>query len=102
MVADLQSERAEKYISLTDALYDKLVEAVALVDPKDTQGIRQITASVKDVKDMLGIKSEADMREQDARIRKLQKDAQEEESGPAEIKVVFGSDDGEDTIAWAE
>ena len=41
------------------------------------------------------------MREQEARIAKLQKEAEEEDNGTTEIKVTFGSDDKEST-RWAE
>lgn len=101
-IAERQSDRAARFFALTDTLYDKLVEALSLVDPNDTQGIRQITASLKDLKEMQSLKSDADMREQEARIAKLQRDAQEEDNSTTEIRVTFGTDDGEDTKQWAE
>ena len=87
-IAERQSDRAARFFSLTDTLYDKLVEALTLVDPNDTQGIRQITASLKDLKEMQSLKSDADIREQEARIRNLEKQAQSEESDN-EIKVII-------------
>jgi hypothetical protein len=42
------------------------------------------------------------MREQEARIAKLQKDAREEDNSTSEIKVTFGADDSEDGESWAE
>ena len=101
-IAEGESDKVARFFALTDALYEKLVAALTVVEATDTQGIRQLTASVKDWKEMHGIKSEADMREQEARIAKLQRDTQAEDSGPAEIKVIFGTDNGEDTSEWAE
>jgi uncharacterized protein YqfA (UPF0365 family) len=87
-IAERQSDRAAKFFVLTDALYDKLVEALKLVDPNDTQGLRQLTASVKDWRDMHSIKSDADMREQEARIRNLEKQAQaDEESNDVVVTI---------------
>jgi hypothetical protein len=40
----------------------------------DTQGIKHLTSSLKDIKDIKGIKSDIDLREQEARIDKLRKD----------------------------
>ena len=42
------------------------------------QGIKQLTSALKDIKEVKGLKSEIDLREQEARIDKLRKDAMEE------------------------
>lgn len=87
-IAERQSDRAARFFTLTDTLYDKLKEALSLVDPTDTQGIRQITASLKDLKEMQSLKSDADMREQEARIRNLERQAQaEEESNDVVVTI---------------
>ncbi len=39
---------------------------------------RDITGAIKDIEDILHIKSEADMREQEARIKNLQKQVDED------------------------
>lgn len=62
--------------------------------PKD---IRSLTAALKDIKEITGVKSEADMREQDARIRKLEKEIAKSEAEASEINV---SMEGMDE--WAE
>lgn len=90
-IAERQSDRTARFFSLTDTLYDKLVEALSLVDPSDTQGIRQITASLKDLKEMQSLKSDADIREQEARIRNLERQAQAEEESK-DVVVTIASD----------
>ena len=49
-----------------------------------------------------GVKSDADMREQEARIKKLQKEAEGDDNTLTEITVTFGSNDSEDGEKWAE
>ena len=45
----------------------------------DRGGLKQLTGVLKDIKDVLMLRSEADTREQEARIAKLQRDLQKEE-----------------------
>jgi hypothetical protein len=64
--------------------------------------LKEMSTTLKNLKECKGVKSEIDLREQEARIAKLQKEAQEEDNGTTEIRVTFGSDNGEDTSEWAE
>lgn len=52
---------------------------------------RDITGAIKDLGDVLHVKSETDLEEQEARIEKLRKEAQAEQ-GSNDIKVVIDSD----------
>lgn len=52
---------------------------------------RDITGAIKDLGDVLHVKSETDLKEQEARIEKLRKEAQAEQ-GSNDIKVVIDSD----------
>ena len=52
-----------------------------------TQGIKHLTAALKDIKDIKGIKPELDVREQEARIDKLRKDI---ESDKMESEKPYG------------
>ena len=103
LVESISTNEAERVISIVDVADKLLGKIETLVDSVvDADSIKKLTSAIKDLKDIKGIKSEADMREQEARIAKLQKEAQEEDNGTTEIKVTFGSDDGEDTSKWAE
>ena len=103
VVSTKEAEKANKIVDVADKLLDKIFEMLDLdTNAYNTQNIKNLTSALKDLKEIKGIKSSADMREQEARIAKLQKEAQEEDNGPAEIKVVFGTDKGEDTTSWAE
>ena len=58
----------------------------------DKQALRQITGALKDLKDVQMIRSDADMREQEARIRNLQRQADEAGGSKEPIRVII--DDG--------
>ena len=58
----------------------------------DRQGLKQIAAALKDIKEVQMLKSELDAREQEARIAKLQKEAQKEDNQKEPIRVIIGDD----------
>ena len=90
-ISERESSRISKYMEITDTLTQKLIKALELVEPSDTYALRQITSSLKDLKEMQGVKSEADRREQEARIRNLEKQA-EADVKDTEIKVTIEGD----------
>jgi FMN phosphatase YigB (HAD superfamily) len=87
-VSDIEAEKAIDIIDVADKLIDKIYE---LIDDslKNPQGIKNLTSALKDLKEIKGIKSDADMREQEARIDKLRKDAEREDNSINEIEVVL-------------
>ena len=90
-ISEKESSRISKYMEITDTLTQKLIQALELVEPSDTYALRQITSSLKDLKEMQGVKSEADRREQEARIRNLEKQAQAEDNDNG-VTIVISSD----------
>lgn len=91
-VASQDARQVTLIQTAADMLLDKIIEGVEsgmLI--VDSQSIRQITASLKDLRDIKGCKSELDMQEQMARIDKLRKEAQIEENSN-EVKVVLTGD----------
>jgi uncharacterized protein YjcR len=101
-IVDRQADQIAKFAKITTALYDKILAAIEVTDASNTYAIRQLTASAKDLREMLEIKSDADKREQEARIAKLRKDVEEESTAPQEFRVRFETTTGEDTSEWAE
>lgn len=78
-IANREAKRVDDVQTAADMLLAKIKEGVAdrsLII--DAQSIRQITASIRDLRDIKGMKSELDMQEQIARIEKLRKEAQTE------------------------
>lgn len=101
-VSNRQVNRAARLQEVADKLLNKIEAAVDDYKMEsllvDRQSLRQITGALKDIKDIQMIRSEADLREQDARIAKLLKEAEREDNGPN--KVVIQIEGGEDT--WSK
>lgn len=89
-----RAKRAARLFAVTDKLLIKVEKAVESLDEEciDTQAFRQIAASLKDIKDIQMIKSDADMREQEARIKNLQRQAESEDGSAKEITVRIEGD----------
>lgn len=60
---------------VADKLLEKIIGLLDVTEFVDSQIIKQCTSALKDIKDIKGLKSEIDIREQEARIDKLRKDA---------------------------
>ena len=86
-VSTKEADKANKILDVADKLIDRIAELIDHVD--NPTGIRDITTALKNIKDIKGIKSDVDLREQEARIAKLQKEAESEEKENNEIKVVI-------------
>ena len=91
-IGNKQAERTAKLIGVSDLLLDKvknlLEEAPELL--MFPQNIKHISGVLKDLKDIQMIKSEADLREQEARIEKLRREAEPEKSSDVPKLVVEG------------
>jgi hypothetical protein len=86
-VSDKAAQKAIDIIDVADKLLGKISELMDEV-PLDTQSMKHLTSALKDLKEIKGFKSDADMREQEARIRNLEKQA-EADSEDKEIKVII-------------
>lgn len=61
--------------AVADKLLNKITEMLTL-DCLNSQSVKHLTSALKDIKEVKGIKSNIDLKEQEARIAKLQKDAE--------------------------
>lgn len=77
MVGEKQAVRSAKIIDVADKLLDKISETIDACEVIDSQSLKHFTSALKDIKDIKGIKSDIDLREQEARIAKLRKDAED-------------------------
>lgn len=91
VVSDKEASKANKIIDVADKLLDKIYEMLD-ADVYNTQNIKNLTSALKDLKEIKGFKSAADMREQEARIAKLQREAQEDDSKDTTVIVQFEED----------
>lgn len=80
-----------------DKLLDKVSKAIEAIDSTDTGSMRQIAAILRDLQDIKGTRSELMRRETEARIAKLRREAEREDS-PDErvIEVRFAGGDIEE------
>lgn len=67
---------------------ERLLEVKSIVD---RQGLKQIAAALKDIKEVKMLRTELDRREQEARIEKLRKESQKNEDVTRSIEVVFAA-----------
>lgn len=74
-VSSQESKKAVSINSVADTLLKKIEEGINNgLYVVDAQSTRQIVSALKDLRDIKGIKSELDMKEQIARIEKLNRD----------------------------
>ena len=94
IVNSVASDIAKKSVKINDVA-DKLLDKISLLldefEGLDTQSIKHLTSSLKDIKDIKGLKSEIDLREQEARIDKLRKDAEEKQKDTT-VTVILGGE----------
>ena len=90
-LSEQQAKRALNFVNMTDTLADKLMAALEKVDPKDTQSLRRIAASLHDLAEMQGLKSDLDRQEQEARIANLRKQADKEDDTASAIEITFSA-----------
>ena len=90
-IAKDMSKKSVKINDVADKLLDKIVYLLDELELADSQTIKQCTSALKDIKDIKGIKSDIDLREQGARIDKLRKDAMSETTD-TDIEVTMGKE----------
>ena len=77
-ISSAQAARAARLQTVTDKLLRSVENLLEEHEELlvDTQSLRHISATLKDIKDIQMIRSDADMREQEARIKNLQRQAE--------------------------
>ncbi len=75
-----QAKRAKRIQTVADKLLAKIEDAVDSLDMAELlvnkQALKQITGALRDIKDIQMIKSDADLREQEARIANLRRQSE--------------------------
>ena len=96
-VSKTKSKTNIKINEVADKLIEKMNATIDKIDVIDGQTLKHFTSALKDLKDITGLKSDVDLREQEARIRKLEKEAEKEEKDN-EIEVVIGGETEDYTV----
>lgn len=95
-LSDKDTKNAVNLIDIADKLLKKIENAVDNFDMNelfaDRSALKQITGALKDLKDIKGIKTDADMREQEARIRNLEKQIEGESGADKHVTVILNGD----------
>ena len=95
LLADHKAEEVTKAFRIADRALEKLSECIEQIDATDvdaTRKLKNITSAIKDLKEIGIVRSALDEQEQKARIKKLQKDVEEEQKDTS-ITVRFESMD---------
>ena len=93
-ISTKQVDRAANLMGVADLLLSKvksLLESEA-GDSMDTQGMRHISGVLKDIREIQMIRSDADMREQEARIANLRRQAEKDDIDKEPITVIIEGD----------
>ena len=87
----------DKYFRLVDKLLQKAEETIDNTPVWSVNGLKEMATAMKYLKECKGVKSEADIREQEARIRNLEKQAEAEEKDNG-VTIVIGTEAEEYSI----
>jgi hypothetical protein len=75
---------------VADELLLKIKDMINLAGVS-TQSLKHLTSALKDIKEIKGVKSDIDLKEQNARIDKLRKEIEEEKKDTS-INITFGDE----------
>ena len=89
LMGDKQATRSAKIDDVADMLLDKIIEMLG-GNEYGVNGVKQLTSALKDIKEIKGIKSEIDLKEQNARIDKLRKEIEDEQGNTSVIVKLEG------------
>lgn len=95
-LAEKNAKRIARVSSAADKLLRKLDKLIAACKPDDLMKnpklIRALSGALKDIRDVLETPSEQDIREQEARIRKLEQEAKQGTEGSVTVTLAGDTD----------
>jgi transposase-like protein len=94
-VGKRKGKHSTNVLKVADKLLDKITDMLENMTTYDTQSIKHLTSALKDLKDIKGIKTKIDLREQEARIAKLEKEATDTEVEKNEVNIIIEGGDQE-------
>lgn len=87
-ISEQQVERAAKLMVVSDQLLEMVKQAI-IDGGIDTQGMKHLSGVLKDIKEIQMIRSAGDVKEQEARIANLQRQAQKDDSKSGTVTVLL-------------
>lgn len=88
ILSDVEANKAVKVVEVADSILNRLYELAEGIESLSTKELRDMALTLKTIKETKGIKSEQDIREQEARIANLEKQAQKDNTDES-IEVVM-------------
>lgn len=95
IVDDISKKNAkidDRFFGLVDKLMKKAEETIENTPVWSVNALKEMSTALKYLKECKGVKSEIDLREQEARIRNLEKQAMADDNGDTEIRVTLEGD----------
>ena len=96
-VAAGKGRAAEKIYDAAIALIDKAMDGIQAIDPEQAKALKCYSGVLRDLQDVLDLRPELDIREQEARIEKLRRDTEKDSDTGTEIAIEIGGAE-----AWAK
>ena len=96
LISSHQAKEGAKAFMVANKLLAKIEKAVDAVEDADTGAIKQLTGAIKDLKEIGVFRADLDKQEQMARIKKLQKESEEEQK---DTKITVTFENGMDEYA---
>lgn len=90
-IAENKAKRLSRFEAVADKLLERIERRVESDVPLGPKDMRAITASMKDLKEIVGVKSDLDAQEQQARIDNLRRHAEKDDNTADSIEVVFSA-----------
>ena len=90
---EMRIERARKMLRATDAMVDRVIDALEILKPGDTQSLHLLVRTLKDLREMQGLnKSALDIEEQQLRIELMRQQRQSMIAEPVVVEFVNTED----------
>ncbi len=83
----LEYEKGKKK-NIKETQTESITQVPCLID---RQGVKQLAAALRDIKEVQMLRSQLDIREQQARIEKLERQSQESTDGEDSLEVIFSA-----------
>lgn len=96
-VADSKSIAGKKIYDAAIALIDKTMDGIQAIDPEQAKALKSYSGVLRDLQEVLDLRPDLDIREQEARIEKLRRDAEKDTDAGTEIAIEIG-----EAAEWAK
>ena len=90
VLSEKKAQIDDKYFKIVDELLNKAESLIMVTSDWSVTGIKEMATALKYLKECKGVKTDIDLREQEARIRNLERQAEAEEKNTEIIVTIEG------------